>query len=399
MRIRPDTLAMTVLLASNAALGPFSTDTYMASLPHIGLELQAPTDLVQLTLSAYLMGFSIGQAIYGPIADKYGRKPVMVFGLALYVVASAICALAHSIEVLILARALQAFAGAAPIILARAIVRDIYEGVRAARELSIMTSIGGLAPITAPILGAFLQVAFGWRSVFVAMTLIGLTLFLNAAFLLPETVRQKQAGPLSPFGVLRSFAIVGRNPTFRAYAGIQAMTYTGLFAFISTSSFILQELYGYSPVQFSLAFASCSITFVGATFVNRRLVPRLGLNGTLGVGVKCLATGGLLHVICVSLWPSASAAVIVPTMVFFAGMGLNLPLSIAGALGPFPDRAGAASSLMGLCQMTLAAIVGAFISSLLGSSALPLSVTLAIVGVCAFSIFQATKRVRGEPAR
>jgi DHA1 family bicyclomycin/chloramphenicol resistance-like MFS transporter len=399
MRIRPDTLAMTALLASNAALGPFSTDTYMASLPHIGADLAAPPDLVQLTLSAYLIGFSIGQVIYGPLADIYGRKPVMIFGLGLYVVASLLCALAHSIELLIVARTLQAFAGAAPIILARAIVRDIYEGVRAARELSIMTSIGGLAPITAPILGGFLQVVFGWRSVFAAMTLIGLVLFINAAFLLPETVRERQQGPLSLAGILRSFAVVGRNPAFRAYVGIQSMTYTGLFCFISTSSFILQELYGFSPVEFSLAFACCSMSFLASTFVNRRLVPRLGLNGTIGVGVICLAAGGLLQLVCVPLWPASSAALILPTMIFFAGMGLNLPLSIAGALAPFPERAGAASSLMGLCQMTLAAVVGAFISRLLGSSALPLTSAMAAAGVIALAIFHMTKRVRRDPPR
>jgi DHA1 family bicyclomycin/chloramphenicol resistance-like MFS transporter len=399
MRIRPDTFAMTALLASNAALGPFSTDTYMASLPFIGVELAASTDRVQLTLSAYLIGFSLGQVIYGPVADKYGRKPVMIFGLGLYVLASFLCAIAQSIEVLILARTLQAFAGAAPIILARAIVRDIYEGVRAARELSVMTSIGGLAPIVAPILGGVLQVAFGWRSVFVAMTLIGLILFINAAFLLPETIRQKQAAPLSVRGILKSFAIVGRNPAFRAYAGMQAMTYTGLFCFISTSSFILQRLYGFSPVAFSLAFATCSLSFLGATFVNRRLVPRLGLNGTIGVGVACLAVGGVLQVIGVVFWPASIVAFIAPTMIFFAGMGLNLPLSIAGALAPFPERAGAASSLMGLCQMTLAAIVGAFISRLLDTSALPFAIAMAVVGLSALTIFVTTRRVRRDPAR
>ena len=398
MRLQPGTFAMTVLLAGLAAIGPFSTDTYLASLPHIGADLGATDDQVQLTLSSYLIGFSLGQIVHGPVADKYGRKPVLVVGLAAYVMAAAICAMSNSVYMLIVARSLQAFCGAAAIILSRAIVRDLFEGPRAARELSLMTSITGMAPVLAPVLGGVLQVSFGWRSVFLVMTAIGLTLLTAVAFLLPETVRKKQEGPLSFRSILHSFGIVGRNPAFRAYVTIQGAGFVGLFCFISCSPFVLQNLYGLSPLQFSLTFASASICFLSATFANRRLTPKFGIDGTIGIGSLFLMAGGVLQCLGVLLFPGVLAAFILPATLFFAGIGLMLPLSVAAALGPFPERAGAASSLMGLCQMLTAAIVGALITRLISTSALPLAAAFAIAGVIAFAVFRFSHAVRNDPA-
>ena len=389
---------MTVLLASLSALGPLSTDTYLASLPHIGAELGASTDQVQLTLSSYLIGFAVGQIVYGPISDKFGRKPVMIVGLCAYLVATVLCATAVSVHMLIFARAVQAFAAAAPIILARAIVRDLFDGKRAARELSIMTSISGFAPVVAPMLGGFLQVGFGWRSVFIAMTLGSFMILIAVTFLLPETLRLKQEGPLSFASVLRSFGVVGRNRAFRAYVGIQAMSYSGLFCFISTSPFILQNLYGYQPLQFSMAFAAGSLCFLSATFVNRRLVPIFGIDGTIGIGTAFLMAGGFMQLFGVLLFPQSAAAFFVPAMVFFGGIGLLLPLLVASALTPFPERAGAASSLMGLCQMLFAAVVGAGLSRLIETSALPMAIVLAVMGITAFVIFHTSNKVRHDPA-
>ncbi|HEY0303073.1 MAG TPA: MFS transporter, partial [Rhizomicrobium sp.] len=172
--LRPGTFALTGLLAALTAIGPLSTDMYLPSLPDIARSLTASTAQVQLTLSAYLIGFAVGQIFYGPVSDRFGRKPVLLAALGLYAAATLICALSPSIDILIAARALQALGGSGCIMVARAIVRDLYSGARAGRELSVMGSVMAMAPVIAPMIGGVLQTAFGWRSVFVALMLVGI---------------------------------------------------------------------------------------------------------------------------------------------------------------------------------------------------------------------------------
>ncbi len=391
MRLKPDTFALTLLMGLMHALGPISVDTYLASLPFMAADLNVPGDLIQLTLSSYLVGFSLGQIFFGPISDKYGRKPVILFGLGLYFICSVVCAITSDVWVLIFARGFQAFAAASPIILSRALVRDLYEGPRAAREMSILTSVSGLAPVVAPILGGLLQSFFGWRSVFVTLAASGLGLLVLVALLLPETIRQRQEGPLSFASVFKSFGIIWANKAFRANVGIQACGYTGLFCFISGSPFVLQRIYGLSPLGFSLIFALSSMSFLAGTFVNRRLVPRFGVPRTIGIGAACLAGGGWLTALGILIWPQSPFAFSIPTMFFFHGIGLILPLAVASALAPFPDRAGAASSLMGLLQMISAALVISWIGTHIDTSALPLGLTLAAVGSIALAIYWWTR--------
>ncbi|MBX9740403.1 MAG: multidrug effflux MFS transporter [Beijerinckiaceae bacterium] len=398
MHIKPDTLAMTVMLAFMTALGPLATDLYLPSLPHIGAELGAAPAAVQLTLSAYLIGFSAGQIFYGPISDAVGRKPVLLAAFGIFLLATVACAAAVSIDMLIAARVAQAFGGAGPIILARTMVRDLYEGPRAGRELSMMGSIMGVTPVIAPIFGGFLQVAFGWRASFVAMALAALGLVVIAALLLPETIRSKQTGGLSPAAIWRSYAIVLRNPTYRVYVGLLALSYAGLFAFISASSFVMQGVYGLGEVAFGAAFAVCSASFVVGTLIGTRLVSRKGFDRTIAVGVLLLAVGGVGQFLGVILFPGVLAALIAPEMLFFAGIGLVLPQAMAGAMSPFPDRAGAASSLAGFVQMVFASISGAVIGLFVNGSAMPLVVASALAGLGALALFHIAKRLRRRAA-
>ncbi|NDA46680.1 MAG: Bcr/CflA family efflux MFS transporter [Alphaproteobacteria bacterium] len=396
MRLSPTSFAMTALLAALATVGPFSTDTYMASMPQIARDLQTSSLEVQLTLSTYLIGFSVGQIIYGPVSDKYGRKPVILFGLLAYTLASLACMQAQSIEALIVLRAVQAFAAAAPIILARAIIRDLYEGTQAARQLSIMTSVSGFGPMAAPLLGGVLQVAFGWRSVFAAMFLIGLVLLVAMVSLMPETIRERQSERLSIASIFNSFGVIARNRIFRTYVSIQMNVYTCVFSFISTSSLILQNQYGCTPLEFSFAFFTASLAFLLGTFLNRVLMRRMSLDATIGIGIIHLCVGGWAHIVGVSLFPNNVYVFVAPVIVVFNGVGLIFPLTIAAALMPFPERAGAASSLMGVCQMLFAALVGAILGTLIDHSPLPLSFVLAGAGTCAGVIFIATRTLRSR---
>jgi DHA1 family bicyclomycin/chloramphenicol resistance-like MFS transporter len=291
--LRPGTFALTALLAALSATGPLTTDMYLPSLPDIARQLNASTAQVQFTISAYLIGFAVGQIFYGPVSDRHGRKPVLMAAIALYCVASLACALSTSIEMLIVSRAFQALGGCGGIVLTRAIVRDIYSGSHAGRELSMIAAVMALAPVLAPIAGGVLQTGFGWRSVFFTLVAVGIAGVAVVWAALPETLNMRAAEPVSISSMLRSYRIVARNPAYLAYLGITSASYAGLFAWISGSAFVLQDLYGLPPFDFGVAFALGSIGYMTGSALAARMVVRLGLDGVLGLGGCACAAGGL----------------------------------------------------------------------------------------------------------
>ena len=394
--LRPGTFALTALLAALTAIGPLSTDMYLASLPDIARQLGASTAQVQLTISAYLIGFAVGQIVYGPLSDRHGRKPVLLAAVALYCVATLACALSTSIEMLIAGRFVQALGGSGGIVLARAIVRDLYSGARAGRELSVMGAVMALAPVLAPIAGGLLQTGFGWRSVF--FTLVGVGLIGAGVVwpLLPETLAARAAEPVSPASMLRSYRVVARNPAYLAYLGLASTGFGGLFAWISGTSFVLQNLYGLTPFQFGVAFAVGSVGYMIGTVLAARLVMRFGIDRTLGVGAAAMAAGGLGMVIAVALGLTSAASLVLPMALYLAGLGMVLPQAIAGAMTPFPERAGAASALLGFIQQSAAALCGAVVGWLLGQSAWPLAAAVAIMGCASLLLWISTRALRAR---
>ncbi len=397
--LRPGTFALTVLLAALSAIGPLTTDMYLPSLPDIARLLNASTAQVQLTVSAYLLGFAFGQIFYGPLADRHGRKPVLLGAVALYCAASLACALSTSIEMLIAARALQALGGSGGIVLARAIVRDLYSGARAGRELSLIGGVMALAPVLAPLLGGVLQTGFGWRSVF--FTLVGGGFFGAAIIwpLMPETLALRAAESVTPASMFKSYRVVARNPAYLAYLGLASTSFGGLFAWISGSSFVLQYLYGLTPFQFGAAFAVGSVGYMIGTTYAARLVMRHGINRTLGVGAAAMAAGGLGMVMAVALGLTSAVSLVLPMALYLAGLGIVLPQAIAGAMTPFPERAGAASALLGFVQQSVAALCGVVVGMLLGSSAWPLAGSVAVMGCATLGLWIATRAVRATAAK
>jgi MFS transporter, DHA1 family, multidrug resistance protein len=392
--LKPDTLALTVVLAMLTALGPLSTDMYLPSLPAIAAGLGASTGQAQMTLSAFLLGFAAGQFFYGPISDRVGRRPVLLFGLGLFTLASLICALSPNIETLIAARFLQALGASGPIVLGRAIVRDFYEGARAGRELSRMGTIMGVVPALAPILGGLIAQFSHWRMTFGVMILCGAGLAATVLLRLPESIRRRSEQPVSFLSILRGFKVLLGHPGYRTYVGLSMLTYGGLFAFISGSSFVLQGIYRLSELAFAFSFATVVVGFIGGTALAQRLVGPRGLDGTIRLGVASLAAGGALMLVLVAAGVPSSFAITGPMAVYGLGVGLTMPQAMASTLMPFPDRAGAASSLLGICQMTFAAILGIALGQNLGGSALPLPATIAMTGVLALLVFSMTGRAR-----
>jgi DHA1 family bicyclomycin/chloramphenicol resistance-like MFS transporter len=394
MRLKPDTFALTTVLALLTALGPLSTDMYLPALPAIAAELDAGTAGAQMTLSAFLLGFAVGQFVYGPVSDKLGRRPVLLAGLGLFLLASLVCALAPTIEALIGARFVQAFGASGPIVLARAIVRDLYEGPRAGRELSRMGTIMGVVPTVAPVLGGVLHAAFGWRAIFLAMVAFGLALGATVQARLPETIPVRSHAPLSFLAILRGFSGLLRHPGYRIYVALTSLAYGGLFAFISGSSFVLQGVFGLSVIQYAVSFGFVVIGFIAGTWLAQKAVARVGLDRTIRLGVALLAGAGVLMLLLILARLPSSLAVTLPMALYGVGVGLTMPQTVAAAMMPFPDRAGAASSLLGICQMTFAAAVGIGLGAGIGAAPIILPATIAVLGSLAFALFHGARRAR-----
>jgi DHA1 family bicyclomycin/chloramphenicol resistance-like MFS transporter len=253
----------------------------------------------------------------------------------------------------------------------------------------------GVVPAIAPVLGGFLQEAFGWRSAFFACFGFGALLTMAALSGLPETIRVRSQERFSLVTIVRGFGHLLRLPAYRAYVGLATLTYSGLFAWISGSSFILQGIYGMSEIAFGFSFLVVVLGYVGGTILAQRLVVRRGPERTVGTGIGCLFVGGVAMAALMAAGISSPIAVLLPMALYTCGVGLTLPPSMALAMAPFPDRAGAASSFLGLCQMGCAALVGAGVASLLGASAMPMALAIATTGTLALILFWTTRRIRG----
>ena len=394
--IKPGSLALTILLGLLSAVGPFSTDMYVPSMPGIGTAFGATTQQVQLTISSYLVGFAVGQIVYGPLSDRYGRKPVLVAALLLYCTATLLCPISTSIDMLIVLRLFQAFGGCGATVLARAVVRDLYAGARAGREMAIIAVVMGLAPLVAPLIGGVLETYFDWRAIFVVMALIGLECLALVWWYLPETLKERAAEPVSLVSVLKSYRILLSERSYLAHLSIVAFAYAGLFAWISGATFVLQELYALTPITFAAAFAAGSTGFLLGTTIAARLVIRLGLSRIIGLGCVALSIGGVAMATATALGLDTALTVVLSAAVYLFGLGLALPQAMAAALTPFPERAGAASSLLGFVQQSAASLCGALVGAWLGASAWPIAAPMALLGLAALAVWLLTRTSRAS---
>ena len=392
--LKSGTLALTALLAVLQAAGPISTDTYLPSLPAIAIRLDASIATAQLTLSVFLVGFAFAQIVYGPFSDRFGRKPVLMIALGVFSVATLACALATSIEMLIVARFFQALGAAGPVVLSRSIVRDLYEGRRAGTELSRMGTIMGLMPAVAPTFGGVVDALFGWRAVFLAVFLLGAVILALVIFKLPETLRERTETALTPRSFFQGFGPVITDAGYRVHVAIVCFTYAGIFTFVSASSFVFQNIYGMSAVGFGMVFGICALAYVAGTLLGQRLLQRLGVARALGIGCGFLAVGGIAMVVALAIGLDRPLAIIPPAMIYMAGVGQTLPQAMAGALMPFAKGAGAASSLLGFSQMVFAALVGVAVGMAMGDTPWPLALFLCGCGVAAAVTYAMTRAIR-----
>ncbi|WP_287367494.1 multidrug effflux MFS transporter [Thauera sp.] len=368
---------LAVLIVALTSLGPLSTDFYLPALPAIARALGTDTAGAQLTLSVYLLGFGFGQLLIGPLSDRFGRRPVMLWGMAVFVLSSAACAVAPTIETLVAARLVQAFGACVGPVLGRAVVRDVYGPHEAARVLSHVATATALAPLAAPILGGWLSASFGWRSTFITLTGYGLVLTAMVWTVLKETNRHPDPQAMQPSRMVANYGVLLADRVYRGALLTGCGAFAALFAFISGSPFVYIELYGMSPQEMGFAFGANVTGFMVGTVLSARLSRRLGAGWMIRSGVLLGATCGLLMAGLALAGVNHPAAIMGPMWGVTMAIGLVMPNATALGLAGYPKMAGAAASLMGFVQMGLGAGAGMIVGHGVQASATPLALTVA----------------------
>lgn len=382
----PDTnrKSLILLLGALTAFAPMSIDMYLPSFPQLGQSLQANPGAVQLTLAIFFIGLSVGQAIYGPLSDHYGRKPLLLIGVGLYILASIGCGLAPNIETLIAMRLLQALGGCAGVVLARAVVRDLFDHQMAARIFSALMLVMGLAPILAPLLGGWVLAHFGWRAIFVILALFGLACLLGVAFGLRESRPVATVQPLHLGRTLRTYLNLLRDPVFLGYALAGGISMAGMFAYITGSPFVFIQLYKVPATDFGWLFGLNAAGLILASQVNARLLSRYSPEALLRAALKFGALCGILLFVVAATRFAGLIGLMVPLFCFIASLGFTNPNSTAGALKHHGHQAGSAAALLGAFQFGVATLSGAAVGLLQDGTARPLAGVIAVTAVIAF---------------
>ncbi|MBP2478820.1 DHA1 family bicyclomycin/chloramphenicol resistance-like MFS transporter [Crossiella equi] len=398
---RAATALLAVLLGGVTAFGPLTIDMYLPAFPRIAADLSTTASQVQLTLTACLIGLALGQLVIGPLSDILGRRRPLLTGLAVYAVTSVVCVFATSVTLLVGLRFVQGVAGAAGIVIARAIVRDLYSGVAAARFFSNLMLISGLAPILAPVIGGQLLRVGTWHSVFAVLAGFAVVLFFGGLFGLRETLppeRRHGGGLTQTFASIRTLV---RDRAFVGYVLTSGLTMAAMFAYISGSPFVLQELYGASPQTYSLIFGANAVGIVAVAQLNGRLAHRVRSSTLLNIGVHVVGAAGLA-LLGVAVFGGVRLglfAFLVPLFVLIASVGMVLPTTTTLAMADHPESAGAASALLGAVQFVVGGVAAPLVGLAGAGSAVPMAAVMALMGVAAFLMYRLVARPAARKAR
>ncbi|GAA5006770.1 multidrug effflux MFS transporter [Streptomyces hyderabadensis] len=389
-------LLVTLILGSLTATPPLAMDMYLPALPEVTRSLSAPAATVQLTLTACLAGMALGQIVVGPMSDKWGRRRPLLAGLAVYVVATALCAVAPNVELLVAFRLVQGLAGAAGIVIARAVVRDLYDGVAMARFFSTLMLISGVAPVVAPLIGGQILRVTDWRGVFVVLVVVGVVLGAVVWAKLPETlpVEERHAGGVGD--TLRAMRGLLADRAFTGYMLAGGFAFASLFAYVAASPFVMQEIYGASAQTFSLLFGLNSIGLVVVGQINGKiLVGRVRLDRVLGLGlVIVIAAATVLLLMSLGVFGEVGLGPVAAVLfVLMSAMGISLPNTQALALMRVKTSAGSASALLGTSSFLIGAVASPLVGIAGEDTAVPMAVVQLVAAVVALGFLVTLCRV------
>jgi len=386
---------MTLLLGALIAVAPLAMDIYLASMPSMTRALAATPEQVQLTLSLYMYGWGASQIFVGPLADRFGRRPALIAGLAVFVAASAVCAASRTIETLIAARVVQAIGMAAVAVVPRAIVRDLYSGDRAAKMLSLMGVVLGIAPIVAPIIGSHLHVWFGWQANFIFVAGYGAIALFCVVTALPETIKARNKRATDPAVVLANCRRLLHSRKYVGYLLVAAFSSSGLFAFLAGSAFAFVTVIGTGERGFGLLFGAVMLGNIAGSIAGSRLVTRWGIDRMIRYSTWLMLFAGLALAALAWLRVAHPAAIVVPMFLFMVALMTTMPQATAGALTPFPEISGSAASLLLFCQFMLASTAALIVGVTFDGTQRPMATVIAVASTLTFIAFRAVVWARG----
>ena len=386
-------LRMLLILGALSAFGPLAIDFYLPAFPAMAQAFATDEKHVQTTLAAYFLGLSIGQLAYGPIADRFGRRLPLLFGVGLFTLASLACAFAPSLDALIVARFVQALGGCAGMVLSRAIVSDKCDAVGSAKVFSQLMLVMGLAPILAPMLGGVLVNAGGWQSIFIVLGLFSALCLVAVGLGLPESLPAHQPRqPLS--GALRSYGRLLGDRVFLGHALTGGIAMAGMFAYIAGSPFVFIKLYGVPAEHYGWLFGANAAGFILMAQVNARMLAKRGPAWLLVRAVWLYLAAGLALVAVASMRPAQLWPLLVPLFVCIASLGCIIPNASACAMSGQGARAGSASALLGCLQFSVAAGAAALVGILHDGSALPMTQVIGLCGALVVGVALLTRRLQ-----
>jgi|APTNR8051073442_1049403.scaffolds.fasta_scaffold00152_2 DHA1 family bicyclomycin/chloramphenicol resistance-like MFS transporter len=397
-----------LILGSLSTISPFSIDMYLPGFPAIAKEFNISISQVQFSLTAYLIGIAMGQLLYGPLLDRFGRKKPLYIGLFIYIISSVGCAYSYSMESLVLMRFLQALGGCVGMVASQALVRDLFPARKIAQAFSSIILVIAISPMIAPTVGGYFTVAFGWHSVFVALATVTFLILLATYFLLPEGKPADPAISLQPRAILSNFYLVLKQPQFIMYAIAGGIAMSAPFAYIAASADVFLNLFHATEQQYGWIFAFIASAMIGSAQFNHLLLKKFTSQQLVKFALRYQVIAGAIMVAGIVLGWFNMIGLTIAIFFFMLGQGLTGPNSSALALAPFTKHAGSAASLLGSFRMLVGGIITAIVSALHNGTPLPmvlgmwLSVVVAILLLTSVKVvirYRARKRmVKDEPA-
>jgi DHA1 family bicyclomycin/chloramphenicol resistance-like MFS transporter len=393
--LRPDSRALLALLAALVALGPLSIDMYLPAMPTMMAAFDTDIGAIHLTMSAYLTGFALFHLVCGPLADRFGRRPILMGGTVLFVAACIGCSQSTTVEEMLAFRFLQGIGACVGPTLARTVARDIFGPTRAARALSLIAMLMALAPAIAPGIGGVMLLVLPWNSIFYFLAIYGTLMLVLIQLFLAESLPQRQS--LHPASIARNFGQLLLDPVYLCATVASGLMYSGLMAYLASSSFVYIDMLGMPVQYFGLVFLTTVIGYIAGSAVSARLSLRhdsgwvMLVGAAMGFAATVLMTAG--HI----TWPHSVVALALPTALFSTALGLVLPHAMAVALEHYPQMAGTASSLLGFIQMSLSAAASALAGQLLQDTPMPmLYIMIAITALGLLLAYPVYRRQQGE---